>query len=226
MMGLILMLTCMSLFAFFIDLNNYENINYENINYVSSRSFNNKKIVDSLIKTERLYEFVKHNEFQKIENELKKIKSIKNIEIYHNSNLEIEIDIIDREPIAVLLESNSYLDSSGVIISTNNAEVDSLVQIKGTIDKSKIPKILKTIKAFNEDKFFLNKLESISFRDEDMYLNIRNYDLDIRIGNEYQLKNKLKMLKGFYAYQNNKTISEEYKQIDLVYDNRLIAIKK
>ena len=66
MMGLILMLTCMSLFAFFIDLNNYENINYENINYVSSRSFNNKKIVDSLIKTERFNEFVKHNEFQKI----------------------------------------------------------------------------------------------------------------------------------------------------------------
>ena len=59
-----------------------------------------------------------------------------------------------------------------------------------------------------------------------MYLNIRNYDLDIRTGNEHQLKNKLKMLKGFYAYQNNKTISKEYKQIDLVYDNRLIAIKK
>jgi len=34
------------------------------------------------------------------------------------------------------------------------------------------------------------------------------------------------MLKGFYAYQNNKIISKEYKQIDLVYNNRLIAIKK
>ena len=226
MMGLIIVLLCMSLFSFFIDFNNYQNINYQNINYTTSRSFDNKKNIDSIIKTERFDELVKKNEFQKIENELKKINSIKNIEIYRNSNLELEIDIIDRDPIAVLLELNSYMDSSGVIIWTNNLVIDSLVQIIGTIDKSKIPKILKTIKAFNDDNFFYNKLESMSFRDGEIYLKIRNYDLDIRTGNEYQLKNKLKMLKGFYAYQSNKIISKEYKQIDLVYNNRLIAIKK
>ena len=226
MMGLIIVLLCMSLFSFFIDFNNYQNINYQNINYTTSRSFDNKKNIDSIIKTERFDELVKKNEFQKIENELKKINSIKNIEIYHNSNLELEIDIIDRDPIAVLLELNSYMDSSGVIIWTNNLVIDSLVQIIGTIDKRKIPKILKTIKAFNDDNFFHNKLKSISFRDGEIYLKIRNYDLDIRTGNEYQLKNKLKMLKGFYAYQSNKIISKEYKQIDLVYNNRLIAIKK
>jgi hypothetical protein len=226
MMGLIIVLLCMSLFSFFIDFNNYQNINYQNINYTTSRSFNNKKNIDSIIKTDRFDELVKKNEFQKIENELKKINSIKNIEIYHNSNLELEIDIVDRDPVAVLLELNSYMDSSGVIIWTNNLVIDSLVQIIGTIDKSKIPKILKTIKAFNDDNFFYDKLESMSFRDGEIYLKIRNYDLDIRIGNEYQLKNKLKMLKGFYAYQNNKIISKEYKQIDLVYNNRLIAIKK
>ena len=226
MMGLIIVLISMGLFSFFTDLNNYQNINYQNINYTTSRSFDNKKNIDSLIKTERFDELVKKNEFQKIENEIKKINSIKNIEIYRNSNLELEIDIIDRDPIAVLLELNSYMDSSGVIIWTNNLVIDGLVQIIGTIDKSKIPKILKTIKAFNDDKFFHNKLESISFKDEEIYLKIRNYDLDIRTGNEYQLKNKLKMLKGFYAYQNNKIISKEYKQIDLVYNNRLIAIKK
>jgi hypothetical protein len=226
MMGLIIVLLCMSLFSFFIDFNNYQNINYQNINYTTSRSFNNKKNIDSIIKTDRFDELVKKNEFQKIENELKKINSIKNIEIYHNSNLELEIDIVDRDPVAVLLELNSYMDSSGVIIWTNNLVIDSLVQIIGTIDKSKIPKILKTIKAFNDDNFFYNKLESMSFRDGEIYLKIRNYDLDIRIGNEYQLKNKLKMLKGFYAYQSNKIISKEYKQIDLVYNNRLIAIKK
>ena len=142
MMGLIIVLLCISLFSFFIDFNNYQNINYQNINYTTSRSFDNKKNIDSLIKTERFDELVKKNEFQKIENELKKINSIKNIEIYRNSNLELEIDIIDRDPIAVLLELNSYMDSSGVIIWTNNLVIDGLVQIIGTIDKSKIPKIL------------------------------------------------------------------------------------
>ena len=81
------------------------------------------------MKVERISELVKTNEFQKIENELNKINSIRNIEIYYNSNLEVEIDIIDREPIAVLVESDSYIDSSGVIISSNNILSDSLPQI-------------------------------------------------------------------------------------------------
>ena len=77
MMGLIIVLIFMGLLSFFIDFNNYQNINYQNINYTTSRSFNNKKNIDSLIKTERFEELVKKNEFQKIESELKKINSIK-----------------------------------------------------------------------------------------------------------------------------------------------------
>lgn len=226
MIGLVIIIISMSLFSFLTEFNNYQDINYQNINYTSFRSFDNKKIVDSLMKVEQIFELVKTNELQKIENELNKINSIRNIEIYYNSNLEVEIDIIDREPIAVLIESNSYIDSSGVIISSNNILSDSLPLIMGTIANVEIPKILKIIKGFNEDKFFHNKLEYISLKDGDIFVNIKNYDLDIRIGNEYQLKNKLKTLKGFYAYQNNKSISKEYKQIDLVYNNRLIAIKK
>ena len=226
MIGLVIIIISMSLFSFLTEFNNYKDINYQNINYTSFRSFDNKKIVDSLMKVEQIFELVKTNEFQKIENELNKINSIRNIEIYYNSNLEVEIDIIDREPIAVLIESNSYIDSSGVIISSNNILSDSLPLIIGTIANVEIPKILKIIKGFNEDKFFHNKLEYISLKEGDIFVNIKNYDLDIRIGNEYQLKNKLKTLKGFYAYQNNKSISKEYKQIDLVYNNRLIAIKK
>ena len=107
MIGLVFVIISMSLFSFFIEFNNYQNINYQNINYTSFRSFDNKKIVDSLMKVERIFELVKTNEFQKIENELNKINSVRNIEIYYNSNLEVEIDIIDREPIAVLVESDS-----------------------------------------------------------------------------------------------------------------------
>jgi hypothetical protein len=34
------------------------------------------------------------------------------------------------------------------------------------------------------------------------------------------------MLKGFYIYQFNSSLNKKYKQVDLVYNNRLIAIKK
>ena len=73
--------------------------------------------------------------------------------------------------------------------------------------------------------FSKKKLKFISFKEDDIYLNITGFDFDIRFGNEFQLKNKLNMLKGFYIYQYNNSSNKKYKQVDLVYNNRLIAIK-
>ena len=225
MLVLVTLFISSTLFSSFIDNNNglekYGNINYTNTGY-----FNNKKVVDSLIRGKDLSDLINTNEFQKVENELEKIKSIKNVDVYLNSYLELEIDIIDRLPIAFLRESNSYLDFSGVIIEKNDSVYDSLPQIKGVLREGEVYKILKVISVLDKDKFFQNKLESLHFEEGDMYLNIKNFDLDIRLGNEFQLKNKLKMLKGFYMYQFNNSINKKYKQIDLVYNNRLIAIKK
>lgn len=225
MIVLVILFISSTLFSSFIDNNNglekYGNINYTNTGY-----FNNNKVVDSLIRGKDLSDLINTNEFQKVEYELEKIKSIKNVDVYLNSYLELEIDIIDRLPIAFLRESNSYLDFSGVIIEKNDSVYDSLPQIKGVLREGEVYKILKVISVLDKDKFFQNKLESLHFEEGDMYLNIKNFDLDIRLGNEFQLKNKLKMLKGFYMYQFNNSINKKYKQIDLVYNNRLIAIKK
>lgn len=225
MLVLVILFISSTLFSSFIDNNNglekYGNINYTNTGY-----FNNKKVVDSLIRGKDLSDLINTNEFQKVENELEKIKSIKNVDVYLNSYLELEIDIIDRLPIAFLRESNSYLDFSGVIIEKNDSVYDSLPQIKGVLREGEVYKILKVISVLDKDKFFQNNLESLRFEEGDIYLNIKNFDLDIRLGNEFQLKNKLKMLKGFYMYQFNNSINKKYKQIDLVYNNRLIAIKK
>ena len=86
-------------------------------------------------------------------------------------------------------------------------------------------KILKVIAALQNDDFFENKLKSVSLKGDDIYLNITGFDFDIRFGNEFQLKNKLNMLKGFYIYQFDNSSNKKYKQVDLVYNNRLIAIK-
>ena len=225
MLVLVTLFISTTLFSSFIDNNNGLE-KYGNINYTSTGYFNNKKIVDSLIRGKDLSDLINTNEFQKVENELEKIKSIKNVDVYLNSYLELEIDIIDRLPIAFLRESNSYLDFSGVIIEKNDSVYDSLPQIKGVLREGEVYKILKVISVLDKDKFFQNKLESLYFEEGDIHLNIKNFDLDIRLGNEFQLKNKLKMLKGFYMYQFNNSINKKYKQIDLVYNNRLIAIKK
>jgi hypothetical protein len=207
----------------FTDNNNYLDIN---INYLSTGYFDNGKMVDSLIRNKELTDLINLNEFQKVEKELGKIKSIKSIDIYRNNYLKYEIDIIDREPIVFIRELNSYMDSSGVIIKKYNLLIDSIPEIKGTLPDGEEFKILKVITALENDDFFKNKLKFISLKEDDIYLNIKNFDFDIRFGNEFQIKNKLNMLKGFYVYQFNSSLNKKYKQVDLVYNNRLIAIKK
>ena len=220
---LIFLLISMGLFASFTNNNNFTETN---INYLSTGYFDNKKVVDSLINNKQLSDLIHLNEFQKIENELKKINSIRTVDIYRNTYLELEIDIIDREPIAILSQSNSYMDSSGMIIKKYYMSNDSLPEIKGIISDGMEFKILKVITALDEDIFFKNKLQFINLKGEDIFLNIKDFDFDIRLGNEFKLKNKLNMLKGFYLYLSNNSANKKYKRIDLVFNNQLIAIKK
>ena len=222
MFVLIIILSSSALISLLTDHNNYLDIN---INYLRTGYFDNKKVVDDLIGNKEISDLINLNEFRKVENELEKIKSIKSIDVYRNNYLQLEIDIIDREPLAFIRELNSYIDSSGVIIQKYNSSIDSIPEIEGILTDGEEFKILKVIAALENDNFFENKLKSISLKGDDIYLNITGFDFDIRFGNEFQLKNKLNMLKGFYIYQLNNSSNKKYKQVDLVYNNRLIAIK-
>ena len=222
MFVLIILLSSSGLMSSFTDNNNYLDIN---INYSSTGYFDNEKVVDSLIRNKELSDLINLNEFQKVEKELEKIKSIKSIDVFRNNYLQLEIDIIDREPIAFISELNSYMDSSGVIIKKHNSSIDRIPEIKGILPDGEEFKFLKVIAALENDDFFESKLKSIGLKGDDIYLNITGFDFDIRFGNEFQLKNKLNMLKGFYLYQFNNSSNNKYKQVDLVYSNRLIAIK-
>ena len=222
MFVLIIILSSSALISLLTDHNNYLDIN---INYLSTGYFDNKKVVDDLIGNKEISDLINLNEFQKVEKELEKIKSIKSIDVFRNNYLQLEIDIIDREPLAFIRELNSYIDSSGVIIQKYNSSIDSIPEIEGILTDGEEFKILKVIAALENDNFFENKLKSISLKGDDIYLNITGFDFDIRFGNEFQLKNKLNMLKGFYIYQLNNSSNKKYKQVDLVYNNRLIAIK-
>ena len=212
MFVLIILLSSSALISLLTDHNNYLDIK---INYLSTGYFDNKKIVDDLIRNKEVSDLINLNDFQKVEKELEKIKSIKSIDVYRNNYLQLEIDIKDREPIAFIRELNSYMDSSGVIIKKHNSSIDNIPEIKGILPDGEEFKFLKVIAALENDDFFESKLKSISLKGDDIYLNIKGFDFDIRFGNEFQLKNKLNMLKGFYLYQFNNSSNKKYKQVDL-----------
>ena len=226
MLGLLSVIIIMGLLSSFTHNETSYDLKGNNIEYTSKGFIDNKEMVKSLISEKQFQNLIKDNEFVKVEKKLKEIKSIENIDIYFNYKNELRIKLIDRTPIAYLKDSNSFIDINGKVFKKEQPKNDSLITINGNISEQQILKIINVISAFKKDQFFNNKLKEIWFNNDHLYVRIKNLESDVKLGNQNKIIDKLKMLKGFYAYQLKNKNKKKYKQIDLVYNDRLIAIKK
>ena len=226
MLGLLSLLILMGLLSPFTHTETNFVLKSNNMIYKSNGFIDNKEIVKSLISKKQFQKLIKDNELVKVETKLKEIKSIENIDIYFNNKNELGIKLIDRIPIAYLKGSNSFIDINGKTFKKEQPKNDSLPIINGHISEQQILKIIKVVSVFKKDKFFKNKLKEIWFKDNNLFVRIKNLELDIKLGDHNKIIGKIKMLKGFYAYHLKNISQEKYKQLDLVYNNRLVAIKK
>ena len=226
MLGLLSLLILMGLLSPFTHTETNFVLKSNNMIYKSNGFIDNKEIVKSLISKKQFQKLIKDNELVKVETKLKEIKSIENIDIYFNNKNELGIKLIDRIPIAYLKGSNSFIDINGKTFKKEQPKNDSLPIINGHISEQQILKIIKVVSVFKKDKFFKNKLKEIWFKDDHLFVRIKNLELDIKLGDHNKIISKIKMLKGFYAYQLKNISQKKYKQLDLVYNNRLVAIKK
>ena len=226
MLGLLSLLVFLGLLSSFYNTETSYDLKSDNIEYISMGFIDNKEIVKSLISEKQFQNLIKNNELIKVETKLKEIKSIENIDIYFNDKNELGIKFNDRTPIAYLKDSNSLVDINGNIFKEEQTKNYSLPSINGNISEQQILEILNVISAIKKDKFFENKLKEIWFKNNHLYMRIKTLELDVRLGNQNKINDKLKMLKGFYIYKSKKINNMNYKQIDLVYNNRLVAIKK
>ena len=226
MLVLLSFLIIISLISSFTNSDKSYDLKNSNIVYTSNGYIDNVENVRSLLSEKQFQNLIKDNEILKVETKLKDIKSLENIDIYFNDKNEIGIKLIDRTPIAYLKDSNSLIDINAKVFEKHQSKNDSLPVIKGNITELQIQKIINVISAFEKDKFFKNKLKEIWFNNDHLYVTIKNLDLDLNLGDQKKIENKLKMLKGFYVYQIKNLNKNIYKQLDLVYNNRLVAIKK
>ena len=225
-LGLLSLLILMGLLSSLTYSEKSYDLKTNNIVYTSNGFIDNKEIVKSLISEKQFQNMIKDNEFVKVEAKIKEIKSIEKIDIYFNDKNELGIKLIDRTPIAYLKGSNSFIDINGKAFKKEQPKNDSLPIINGQISEQQILKIIKVVSVFTKDKFFKNKLKEIWYKDDHLYVRIKNLELDIKLGDHNKIIGKIKMLKGFYAYHLKNISQKKYKQLDLVYNNRLVAIKK
>ena len=219
------LISFMILLSSFIEYDNHKSNTEYNVYYASDNLFNNKLIIDSIMMNKSNIELIKSNKLNEIESKLYEIESIYEVNIFRDFNFNLSINILEREPLAYYEKNDSYIDLSGKIIKRNKKLDDRLPILLGETSKNNIKIVVDVIKAFNEDIFLNKELGSIWFNEDELFLKLNSFQFDIRFGDNNKMNKKLEMLKGFCIYDIKNKGNETYKQIDLVYDNQLIAIK-
>lgn len=221
-----LLILLISITSLGIELENekFEEAQTLNIN-LSGNNNGSKSLIDSVLKNDEIIDLVNKRDTHIIEKKLSEIKTIDNVNVYINSHFGLTIDVIEREPLVYSIFLDSYIDSKGIIFKNNNP-INEVPNLLGSYDNKRINEVLNITKYLNEDQVFTQKLESIWFNEQDLFIKFKNSDLNIRLGDDKKIENKINKLKGFFLFSIEKLDNNNYKQIDLVYENQLIAIKK
>lgn len=220
------LISFMILLSSFIEYDNHESITEYNVYYPFENLYNNELIIDSIMTNKSNIELIKANKLNEIESKFYEIESIYKVNIFRDFNFNLLIQIEERQPLAYYEKKDSYIDLSGKIIKRNKKLDDRLPTLLGNPSINNIKVVVDVIKAFNEDVFLNQELKRIWFNEDELFLKLNSFQFDIRFGDNNKMNKKLEMLKGFCIYNLENKGNETYKQIDLVYDNQLIAIKK
>jgi len=220
------LISSMILLSSFVEYDNYQSKIDYTVYYTLNNQYNNKPEIDSIMTNKSNIEFIRVNKLYEIESKLNKVESIQEAHIFRDLNFNLSINITEREPIAYYEKNDSYIDLSGKIIKRNKKLYDKLPLLLGDTSKNNIKKVVDVIKVFKEDDFLNQELERLWFKEDELFLKLKSFQFDIRFGDNNKMNKKLEMLKGFCLYDMQNKENETYKQIDLVYTNQLIAIKK
>ncbi|MBL6604226.1 MAG: hypothetical protein ISQ43_02610 [Flavobacteriaceae bacterium] len=220
------LISSMILLSSFVEYDNYQSKIDYTVYYTLNNQYNNKPEIDSIMTNKSNIEFIRVNKLYEIESKLNKVESIQEANIFRDLNFNLSINITEREPIAYYEKNDSYIDLSGKIIKRNKKLYDKLPLLLGDTSKNNIKKVVDVIKVFKEDDFLNQELERLWFKEDELFLKLKSFQFDIRFGDNNKMNKKLEMLKGFCLYDMQNKENETYKQIDLVYTNQLIAIKK
>ena len=208
------------------NLNNFKRDNSKIIiNYPQQSYFDKQLYVEKLIQDEYYAGLIKEGFYNKIEKSISDIPGIQKAETYKLYNGKIIIDLYDRKPLAFMsLDSKFFIDEESNIIKDDKLEMQ-LPLVSPYTSEEDVNEIVKIILGLNKDKYLVNQVERFWVEDGQIFTNLKSFDFNIKIGNSNKLKEKIKKLKAYCVYYNQETPNLNYNQIDLTYNNQLVAIK-
>lgn len=163
-----------------------------------------------------------------IEQELDKNTYVEKSQVFKTVGQKLNVNINQKEPIARLITKDSvfYLDRNSNFMSLSKLQSVKVPIVFGFDSETDLKYLTKISLLIKEDSFLESNISQILVNDNNISLKLRGYQASILIGEKIKLKNKIKNLKAFYMRANEENNLNSYKELNLQFDNQVVAVKK
>ena len=138
------------------------------------------------------------------------------------------IKIKQKTPMGRVISENEmfYVDKDLRKMDLSKHQSARVPIITGFENEINRPYLKRIFELCNDDIFLKQNISKIIINSPtSISLKLRAYDITVKIGDQRNLKNKFLKLRAFYTMANAKKNLIEFKQINLQFDNQVVAVK-
>ena len=214
----------------------------------ASNYFNNKRLIkdidvviqpnslfyistDSIKNSIKRYIYTTKNSISitKIEDELDKNTFVEKSQVYTMVGHKLFVNVKQKEPVARIITNDSifYLDKNSNFMSLSKLHSADVPIIFGFNQFSDLDYLTKISLMIRDDKFLNQNITQIIINDnQEINLKLSGLNTFIELGHNNKLEKKIQNLKAFYNRAVRKNDIEKYKEVNLQFENQVVAVKK
>ena len=165
----------------------------------------------------------------KIEDELDKNTFVEKSQVYTMVGHKLFVNIKQKEPVARIITNDSifYLDKNSNFMSLSKLHSADVPIIFGFNQFSDLDYLTKVSLMIRDDKFLNQNITQIIINDnQEINLKLSGLNTFIELGHNNKLEKKIQNLKAFYNRAVRKNDIEKYKEVNLQFENQVVAVKK
>ena len=165
----------------------------------------------------------------KIEDELDKNTFVEKSQVYTMVGHKLFVNVKQKEPVARVITNDSifYLDKNSNFMSLSKLHSADVPIIFGFNQFSDLDYLTKISLMIRDDKFLNQNITQIIINDnQEINLKLSGLNTFIELGRNNKLEKKIQNLKAFYNRAIRKNDMEKYKEVNLQFENQVVAVKK
>ena len=212
---------------------NYFNNNrlIEDIDVVIQPNFSFYISTDSIKKSINKYIYTSKDSISitKIEDELDKNTFVEKSQVYTMVDNKLFVNVKQKEPVARIITNDSifYLDKNSNFMSLSKLHSADVPIIFGFNQFSDLDYLTKVSLMIRDDKFLNQNITQIIINDnQEINLKLSGLNTFIELGHNNKLEKKIQNLKAFYNRAIRKNDIEKYKEVNLQFEDQVVAVKK